>query len=249
MCFMGDEGDAGNTVTVIVVRERTTKMTMAAAMPDKSSGTHIAKRIAAFMKEVGVGLGDVVIKTDQEPAIKAIMEEAGRVRAAGGGGKYIMEESPVGSSASNGVVERAIQSVQGQVRVMKDALEAKWGVKLGAKHSVVPWMIEYAAVLLNRFEVGKDGKTAYERSKGRSSKTLGVEFGEAVLWKRKPVGGALGKFTCFWEDGVYLGLRASSGEMTIGDERGVWRTDVAAETVGGQMEQQERRDGQVGSVS
>ena len=132
--------------------------------------------------------------------------------------------SPVGSSASNGLVERAIQSVQGQVRVMKDALETRWGVRLGAKHSVVPWLIEYAAVLLNRFEVGKDGKTAYERSKGRPSKTLGVEFGEAVLWKRKPVGGALGKFTCFWEDGVYLGVRASSGEMIIGDERGVWRT-------------------------
>ena len=111
LCFMVDEGDAGNTVTVIVVRERTTKMTMAAAMPDKSSGTHIAKRIAAFMKEVGAGLGDVVIKTDQEPAIKAIMEEAGRVRAASGGGSYIMEESPAGSSASNGFVERAIQSV------------------------------------------------------------------------------------------------------------------------------------------
>ena len=45
----------------------------------------MARRIAAFMKEIGVGLGDVLIKTDQEPAIKSIMEEAGRVRARDGG--------------------------------------------------------------------------------------------------------------------------------------------------------------------
>ena len=138
LCFLGDEGESGNTVPVVVVRERTTKMTLAAAIPVKSTGTHVARRIAAFMKEIGVGLGGVLVKTDQEPAIKAIMEEAGRVRAADGGGKYLMEQSPVGSSASNGIVERAIQSVQGQVRVMKDALENKWGAKIGAKHSVVP---------------------------------------------------------------------------------------------------------------
>ena len=93
-----------------------------------------------------------------------------------------------------------------------------------AKHAIAPWMVEYAAVLLNRFEVGKDGKTAFERSKGRRAKTLGIEFGEAVLWKRKAVGGALGKFTCLWDDGVYLGVRGSSGELIVGDERGVWRT-------------------------
>ena len=50
--------------------------------------------------------------------------------------------------------------------------------------------MEYASHLLNRYEVGHDGKTAYERCKGKPAKNMGVEFGEGVLWRRKPVGGA-----------------------------------------------------------
>ena len=69
---------------------------------------------------------DILVKSDQEAAICRIVNEVGRLRAAGGGGRFIIENSPVGSSASNGVVERAKQSVQGQVRVMKLALEASW---------------------------------------------------------------------------------------------------------------------------
>ncbi len=49
--------------------------------------------------------------------------------------------------------------------------------------------------MLNRYEVGKDGRTAYERCRGKPAKTFGLEFGEAVRWKRKPVGRHLGKLT------------------------------------------------------
>ena len=40
-------------------------------------------------------------------------------------------------------------------------------------------MVEYAALLLNRFEIGKDGKTAYERHKGKKARALSLKFGEA----------------------------------------------------------------------
>jgi hypothetical protein len=39
--------------------------------------------------------------------------------------------------------------------------------------------------LLNRLEVGKDGKTAWERIRGKSASALGVEFGEKVAFKKK----------------------------------------------------------------
>jgi hypothetical protein len=42
--------------------------------------------------------------------------------------------------------------------------------------------MEWAALVLNRYEVGKDGKTPYERCKGKKATTMGLEFGEAVLW-------------------------------------------------------------------
>lgn len=45
---------------------------------------------------------------------------------------------------------------------------------------------------------GRMGKTAYERMKGEKAKVQGMEFGEAVLWKRRREGGLLGKLTCMW---------------------------------------------------
>ena len=89
---------------------------------------------------------------------------------------------------------------------------------------MVPWLVEYSAFLLNRFEVGRDGKTAYERCKGKQAKSAGLEFGEAILWKTKRVGGALGKMTCLWEDGVYVGVRDQSGEIAASNKDGVWKT-------------------------
>ena len=72
-----------------------------------------------------------------------------------------MEESPVGSSGSNGKVERAAQGIEGQIRVMKLALEGRLKRKVDTERRIVTFMAEYDGYLLNRLEVGKDGKTAY----------------------------------------------------------------------------------------
>ena len=46
------------------------------------------------------------------------------------------------------------------------------------------WLVEFAAVLINRYEVGHDGKTPYERLRGKPSKLLGLEFGERLHFRR-----------------------------------------------------------------
>ena len=135
---------------------------------------------------------------------------------------------PVGSSKSNGIVERAIQSVQGMIRTIRSDIEGRWGVKIDATHSIWPWIAEHAGFLLMRFEVGRDGKTAYERLKGKSAKVQGMAFAEGILWKRKRAGGPLGKLTCMWEDGIYLGVKATTAEVIVGNRNGVWLTRVVA---------------------
>ena len=50
---------------------------------------------------------------------------------------------------------------------------------------------------------------------------MGLEFGEAVLLKRRPEGGHLGKL---WSDGVYLGVKGSTGEIIVSNRDGVWKT-------------------------
>lgn len=96
LCFLGDEAEPGKTLPVRVMRERTSNMMLAAALPSKSTHSCIAKRAVAHMKEIGVVHGDVVVRTDQEPAIMAIAGDIGRVRAAAGGGRYVIEQSLAG---------------------------------------------------------------------------------------------------------------------------------------------------------
>ena len=113
------------------------------------------------------------------------------------------------------------------MKVMRSALEERLGLKLNVKSTVWPWMAEYAALLLNRLEVGHDGKTSYERVKGKKAKVLGYEFGEKVLWRRKPINNRMGKLESMWEDGVYLGIKATTREIIIGNEKGIWKTRTA----------------------
>ena len=79
----------------------------------------------------------------------------------------MVEHSPVGSSKSNGLAEKAVQDAQGMIRTLRSAIEDKWGVKMAIEHPIWAWLVEYAAFLWTRFNVSKDGKTAYERLKGK----------------------------------------------------------------------------------
>ena len=84
------------------------------------------RRTLAFVKEIGLEGSPIVVKSDQEPAIVSLVGEIARRREA-----IFLEHSPVSSSQSNGYIERAVQSVSNQVRVMLDALEARVGHSVG----------------------------------------------------------------------------------------------------------------------
>ena len=56
--------------------------------------------------------------------------------------------------------------------MLRSALEDRIKAKLEPDHPVIAWMCEYAFVLLNRFEVGKDGMTAFERNKRKKAKVV-----------------------------------------------------------------------------
>ena len=144
---------------------------------------YVVKRILASIKELGHEGSKIILKSDQESPIKAVIDRV----------MTVPEHSPVRSSGSNGIIERGIKEVEARVSCMKSALDERIGSDLSAKSNVLPWMVEYASVLINRYLVGRDGKTAYERSKGKSSKMLGFEFAEMVHFRRAPTPGRLGK--------------------------------------------------------
>ena len=107
-----------------------------------------------------------------------------------------------------------VQGVEGQVRVLFLALQGRIGRKLDARGRIVYFIPEYAAYSVNRLEVGKDGKVAYERAKGKKPTVLGVEFGEKLLYKVKPTNN-VEKINARWEHGILVGVRRGSGELWV----------------------------------
>ena len=60
--------------------------------------------------------------------------------------------------------------------------------------------------------------------RGRWRGCLGWISGKERCGRGGHTGGPLGKLSCMWEDGIYLGVEGTTGEMIVGDKKGVWRT-------------------------
>ena len=169
-CFLGDE--MGAKITVLVGRERVTGMTMATVVPVKgTSGQFAAMKVLEFVKECGAAETEITLKTDQELAIDALMADVVKTR---GAAIPVLEKSPVGSSGSNGVVERGVQGVEGLIRTLLSACEERYGIRIKLQEKLVIFMAEYAAYLINRLEVVRLedrvwslGQTRWRRSRRR----------------------------------------------------------------------------------
>ena len=87
-----------------------------------------------------------------------------------------MDESHKQSSGSNGVVERAVQEVEGQMRALPLAVETRPRQEKKPTGQGVQFISEFVAYLLNRLTVGKGGRSATERINGKRAAVVGVQF-------------------------------------------------------------------------
>ena len=140
-----------------------------------STGRFTLEKMIKFVDEVGDQGQQIVVKTDQEPSIEAVVEDLVKERE---DERTVVEESPKMSSGSDGVAERAAQEIEGRLRAILLEFELRVGEEVDSREPIMTFIPEYAAYLMNRLEVGKDGKTAYERVKGKVGTVVGSEFGE-----------------------------------------------------------------------
>ena len=110
----GKEEDIG-VLPIVASFERGVMWMSANVAPAKGVNGYA---VQAAGREIDLaGLRRVVIKSDQEPALKDLLRVVKTERAEDI--ELQPEESPVGESKSNGEIERAIQTMQGQVRALK----------------------------------------------------------------------------------------------------------------------------------
>ena len=97
-CFMSTHGSP--LATILVAREKSTKMTLATVVPMKGASVEYpVRRTMTFLKEIGPEGADVVFKSDQEPALKDLLNTiAARRTATSKIEKFDKEEAPEGGS-------------------------------------------------------------------------------------------------------------------------------------------------------
>ena len=107
-CFMSAHDSP--LATILVAREKSTRMTLATVAPMKGASVEYpVRRMLTFLEEIGLEGADVVFRSDQEPALKDLLNTiAARRTATSKIDKFDKDEGSVdedtsapGSSTSN----------------------------------------------------------------------------------------------------------------------------------------------------
>ena len=169
-CYIGHkQGD--KNLPILIIKCDTTKCVCRHPVSQKGGALHwISDRVVQDI--CNMGHTRIILKCDQEPAIMELHGQIMKKRSH----QSVPEHLPVGEHHSNGTVERAVRSVKDHVRTPKSALDSRLGRKVPSDATIVFWLIEYVGALLSRFAIGRDGKTAFQRMKGRKCPTLIAEF-------------------------------------------------------------------------
>ena len=199
-CFPRNEA-GGEYQVVLVGKDRETKMFLAHVVPFKGAEVEwITQQISRDLRRFGIH-GNVVLRSDQEPAITNLLDEVCKFRKAA---RTVAKKAPTSDSRANGLAERAVQSIEEMLRVHKLALESRLGSRLPVSHPIFAWLVEHCADVLNKCVVGSDGRTAWQRAKGRRYGGEMLEFCTKVMFR--VVGKVQGSvMTERWYEGVWLG--------------------------------------------
>ena len=119
------------------------------AVPEKGANEYAIKLVHDKFAEAGYGGVHVTLKSDQEPSTLNLKRVVAATRSA----PTIPVETPVRQSKSNGDVERAIRTWQGQFRTMRHHLESRLKCKLDKGGAIMHWLISWAAELINKYHV------------------------------------------------------------------------------------------------
>ena len=118
--------------------------------------------------------------------------------------------------------------VKNLIRTLNSSTESTLRTMIGPSHPLIPWIIQHAVQLKNKYMVGADGRTSTERLIGRGVQRPVYEFPA-----RRGDYGARSDF------GIYLGCRSLDGQAPVGTPSGV----ISCRTVR-QVSAGERWDGE-----
>ena len=213
------ESTSEDSLTILVMKDRTSKAVLVDVVEMKGRGLEgTIERVISNLATLGHK--KVILRTDQEPAILDLVKGVIEARAE----PTLPENSPVGESQSNGMVERAVRSAKDQIRTLRLALMKRISRKVPPRHPTLTWMAQHAGELICKYQKNKDGKTAYDKLMGKPCREEILEFREHVHYRISNVD--TGSLDARWSTGVWQGKRWRSAEHDVGIPQGVVKSDA-----------------------
>ncbi len=212
---------------LLVVKDSMSKWIGAHVVSVKGVG---ADRYAAEKLRADVawlGYREIIVRSDNEPAIVALLKDLVRSLNVSAVDRVAVAHPPPYDSKSSGGIENAVKLVQGLLRTLKLCLQSRIAKRVPLMHPVVAWLVRHVAWSLTVRSRGDDGRTAYERLRGKPFSKRMVGFGETVLCKLGGGGPAHdpdGKLRARWCRGVFLGYDRLTNEYVCHSQGRIFKT-------------------------
>ena len=191
--------------TVLVMTNSETKGIHAVPVPSTGSASlkTITEEIVRFALENSVR-DACIIQADSKRATRQILRFVQQVRNVLGM-KTEIRFTGAGQHASNGQVERAVQTIRKMANcVVRWHAEDKARINIEGSFDIYPWSFKHASFLINRFRVLEGvSRTSYELATGHPYRGKLALFGESVLFKRA----VKNKGSAVFEKGVWVTKR------------------------------------------
>ena len=182
----GEDNDDDNTTKekspILIIYADILDAMYAVSVKHKGVVPWVVQFVVKKLDTLGYGGTKITIKSDGEPAMKALVEAVAVARKA----PTAIIQSPKRESKCNGAVERAVRTWRGQLVTMKCQLEAEADFELDHKEAIVEWLVMWAAEVRNYFHVHKSGRTSYELATAHRFPATTAIFAEKIMFYITP---------------------------------------------------------------
>ena len=150
--------------------------------------------------------GSINLKADNETTMTRLKSVIQKQRSSLGLGT-VLQDAVSGQKETNGMAERAIQTIRRQALTLLKGTEENAGILIAHTHPIFSWAFRHASWILNRYHRHSGtGMTPYEWISGRPFQGQLAEFGESLMVLVNRTGTKAGKKgDPIWMRGVFLG--------------------------------------------
>ena len=205
-----------DTLPILICRDSRYGQMVASCCERKGPTAYSISFLVGFIKNLV--FRRIILKCDNEPSTKALTDAVIHASA----GVDVVPQGLEGDHMANGRVELAVREVKRQCRTLRISAEQNRSVRIADDSTLLSWLPRFAAQVMNKMRIGRDGKTSEMRRTGRRWRKPMTQFGEKV-WFRKIGKDGVSFFVSRMTQGIIVGHHERLGAVMCITKNGVVR--------------------------